>query len=478
MEESREFRHVLDRLFDPNGSEYPIIKTILDAVPHGVIITNEDCEVCFANASYFTEKMDRGMAQEEFVGFTMPELTDLPLASDVLSDGKARHGILKRRKNESVYYCDSVPLYVGDKLIGTFGYGEEYTVTVKKLYEQNDALMKRNRRLAGQICSAYRARYTFDDFLGQCENTMEVKRLAERIAGTESDVLIVGESGTGKEVLAQAIHNASRRAGGRFVAVNCATLSKDLISSELFGYTGGAFTGANKEGKSGLFEVADHGTILLDEIGELDGELQAKLLRVLEERRVRRIGSAEETEIDVRVIALTNKDLAQMVKQGAFRADLYYRLNVLSIEIPPLRRRKEDIELLSQRFLHAFAQRLGRELSFAPETSQLMVRYPWPGNVRELRNAVEYVANICGHPVIQPSDLPRWVRDNPIPDEQQAEMTLEEVVARAEAQAIRRMLDTYGRSTQAKKLIAQKLGISLSRLYVRLKQMEEDQAEP
>ena len=200
-----------------------------------------------------------------------------------------------------------------------------------------------------------------------------MKRLAERIADTESDVLIVGESGTGKEVLAQAIHNASRRAGGRFVAVNCATLSKDLISSEL----------------------------------------QAKLLRVLEERRVRRIGSAEETEIDVRVIALTNKDLAQMVKQGAFRADLYYRLNVLSIEIPPLRRRKEDIELLSQRFLHAFAQRLGRELCFAPETSQLMVRYPWPGNVRELRNAVEYVANICGHAVIQPSDLPRWVRDQP-----------------------------------------------------------------
>ncbi len=230
-----------------------------------------------------------------------------------------------------------------------------------------------------------------------------VKKLILKVAKSNSTVLIRGESGTGKELIARAIHRNSNRANEIFQAVNCAAINENLLESELFGHAKGSFTGAVVE-KKGLFEVADGGTLFLDEIGELDVSLQAKLLRALQEKKIRRVGGTVELEMDVRVVAATNRDLLKMTGTGAFREDLYYRLNVLSIEVPPLRERPADLKALIEFFLlkHAF----GKKMSFSPDARRIIETYPYPGNVRQLESAIERAVLLCEGEVIGIDDLP------------------------------------------------------------------------
>jgi DNA-binding NtrC family response regulator len=230
-----------------------------------------------------------------------------------------------------------------------------------------------------------------------------VKKLILKVAKSNSTVLIRGESGTGKELIARAIHRNSNRANEIFQAVNCAAINENLLESELFGHEKGSFTGAVVE-KKGLFEVADGGTLFLDEIGELDVSLQAKLLRALQEKKIRRVGGTVELEMDVRVVAATNRDLLKMTGTGAFREDLYYRLNVLSIEVPPLRERPADLKALIEFFLlkHAF----GKKMSFSPDARRIIETYPYPGNVRQLESAIERAVLLCEGEVIGIDDLP------------------------------------------------------------------------
>jgi transcriptional regulator of aroF, aroG, tyrA and aromatic amino acid transport len=236
---------------------------------------------------------------------------------------------------------------------------------------------------------------TFQDIIGESKNFKGVMQLGEKVAAGSSTVLLRGESGTGKELFARAIHMASARREKPFVPVNCAALPDSLLESELFGYNEGAFTGAIKKGKQGLFEFASEGTIFLDEIGEVSPYLQAKLLRVLQDGKVRRIGSQEEINVDVRVVSATNKDLEEMVEKNAFRKDLYYRLNVIPIYLPPLRERKEDIPLLVNHFLQKLNIRFGKEVEFvAKEALEKLYQHDWPGNVRELENVVERAVNL------------------------------------------------------------------------------------
>ncbi|HEY4059766.1 MAG TPA: sigma-54 dependent transcriptional regulator, partial [Kofleriaceae bacterium] len=230
-----------------------------------------------------------------------------------------------------------------------------------------------------------------------------------RVGPSDATVLLGGESGSGKEMVARAIHNASRRAKGPCVAVNCAALTESLIESELFGHEKGAFTGATEK-KAGRFEMADKGTLFLDEVGELPLGLQTKFLRVLEERRFERVGGQKAIEVDVRVVAATNRDLAEMVRRGTFREDLYYRLSVIAIDVPPLRARLDDVPLLAEHFLARFRQQAGRRISgFSPDALAAMTRYSWPGNVRELRNAVERAVVLGERDTIQMQDLPPQV---------------------------------------------------------------------
>ncbi len=237
-----------------------------------------------------------------------------------------------------------------------------------------------------------------------------VKKMILKVARSNSTVLIRGESGTGKELIARAIHTQSPRVSEMFQAVNCAAINENLLESELFGHEKGSFTGAHAE-KKGLFEIADHGTLFLDEIGELDVSMQAKLLRALQEREIRRVGGTRPIKIDVRVVAATNRDLRAMVSDGRFRDDLYYRINVLSIDVPPLRERREDIPVLLNFFLKKHMRNTARLVrGFTPEARAVLLEYAWPGNVRQLESAVERAILLCEGDLITVEDLPLEVR--------------------------------------------------------------------
>lgn len=231
---------------------------------------------------------------------------------------------------------------------------------------------------------------TFDDILGKSRRLLDAISLAKTVAPSNSSIMLRGESGTGKELFARAIHMSSRRRNNPFVAINCAAVPDNLLESEFFGYEKGAFTGANSAGKQGLFELATHGTLFLDEIGDLSPRMQAKILRVIQEQKVRRLGGKHEIPINIRIISATNKNLEAMIEDGNFREDLYYRLNVIPIYIPALRERKDDISILSKNFIRAFGKEVGKpNLNITDESLEVLENYHWPGNIRELQNVLE-----------------------------------------------------------------------------------------
>ncbi|MGS0763505.1 sigma-54 interaction domain-containing protein [Syntrophomonas curvata] len=257
------------------------------------------------------------------------------------------------------------------------------------------------------VCSGARAQYCFDDIIGASNALLECIVSARIASSNDSNVLLQGESGTGKEVFAQAIHNASSRAKEPFIAINCGAIPRELVGSELFGYVEGAFTGAKRGGKIGKFELASGGTIFLDEIGDMPFDLQVALLRVLQNRHITRVGDSREISIDVRVICATNKDLRYEIEKGNFREDLYYRLNVISITIPPLRDRKEDIPLLVKYGLEKWDTSHKNTLAILePGIMDYLQSYSWPGNVRELQNIIERLVSISAHRSISFRDLP------------------------------------------------------------------------
>ncbi|HVP68169.1 MAG TPA: sigma-54 dependent transcriptional regulator [Anaeromyxobacteraceae bacterium] len=254
-----------------------------------------------------------------------------------------------------------------------------------------------------------RDRYRLENVVGRSEAMLQVFKTAARVASTDATVLIQGESGTGKELVARAIHAASPRAGGPFVAVDCGAIAEGVLESELFGHARGAFTGA-QAARRGLFEEANRGTLFLDEIGDIGPNLQARLLRALQEGTIRRVGTNEPIAVDVRVVAATNRDMEAAVRDGAFRADLYYRLHVVNIRIPPLRERREDVPLLAEHFAQKHGRAEGAAVS--PAARELLVTYDWPGNVRELENVIARALALNPSGVITPEDLPEAVRRN------------------------------------------------------------------
>ncbi|NWD77251.1 sigma 54-interacting transcriptional regulator [Pseudomonas gingeri] len=271
---------------------------------------------------------------------------------------------------------------------------------------ENRRIREITRRIIGTQAS-----YTFETIQGSSRAIQDALHLGRIASRSDSTTLILGESGTGKELFAQAIHNASERCGGPFVAVNCGAIPRDLVQSELFGHVEGAFTGSARGGSAGKFELADGGTIFLDEIGDMSFDAQVSLLRVLQEGEVTRVGAKKSQRVDVRIIAATHRNLSQAVADGAFREDLYYRLNVLNLTVPPLRMRREDIALLARYFLGRCAQSLRKSVSgLSPEALEMLAAYHWPGNVRELENTIERATNLATTELIQPGDLPLEIK--------------------------------------------------------------------
>jgi len=282
---------------------------------------------------------------------------------------------------------------------------EEVLLTIRKGLEQR-RLTSENRSLREQL----RQRFAFDNILGKSKPMQQVYELIQLAAPAKSNILILGESGTGKELVAKAIHHHSRRADGPFVTVNSGSMPADLLESNLFGHIRGAFTGAVAS-KRGLFEVADGGSVFFDEIGNIPIDTQAKLLRVIQEREFMRLGGLDTIKVDVRIIAATNADLEHAVQQGQFREDLFYRLAVISVTLPPLRRRSEDIPLLAQHFLAHYARENEKELrEISPRAMEMLIDYPWPGNVRELENAIERAVVLSTGEVLTEQLLPASVR--------------------------------------------------------------------
>jgi transcriptional regulator with PAS, ATPase and Fis domain len=315
--------------------------------------------------------------------------------------------------------------------------------------------------------------YTFDDIYGKGNEIKSVKKYAKKIASTDSTILIQGESGTGKELFARAIHHCSNRSAHSFIPVNCAAIPEALLESELFGYDEGAFSGAKKGGKPGKFEMAHEGTIFLDEIGDMPLHMQVKLLRVLQDKIIERVGGIEAIPVDVRVIASTNQDLKKMVKEKNFREDLYFRLNVMPLNIPPLRDRGKDILILANHFLAKYNTKNNKNVNaFTKKALDALINYYWPGNVRELENTVEYSVNIEDGSEITVDSLPPGVLSNPhlIFDK----LSLSGKLKEYEKFVIKDVLEYFGNTTEGKQHAADKLGISLPTLYRRIKELNLD----
>ncbi|WP_460149186.1 sigma-54 interaction domain-containing protein [Pseudomonas sp. S3_E10] len=321
---------------------------------------------------------------------------------------------------------------------------------------ENRRIREITRRIVGT-----QARYTFDTIQGTSRAIQDALHLARIASRSDSTTLILGESGTGKELFAQAIHNASERCNGPFVAVNCGAIPRDLVQSELFGHVEGAFTGSARGGSAGKFELADGGTIFLDEIGDMSFDAQVSLLRVLQEGEIARVGAKSARPVDVRIIAATHRNLSQAVAQGAFREDLYYRLNVLNLTVPPLRMRRDDIPLLARHFLTRCARSLRKSVQgFSPQALALLSAHAWPGNVRELENAIERATNLAMSELIQPGDLPLDIKPRPLVRAYESQPTQD--LSSHEMHAIVAALKNTGGNIR---LAAQQLNVSRGGLY-------------
>jgi formate hydrogenlyase transcriptional activator len=304
----------------------------------------------------------------------------------------------------------------------------------------------------------------FEQIIGDSPALESVLGQVEQVAPTDSTVLIQGETGTGKELIARAIHNLSARCGRPFIKLNCAAIPFDLLESELFGHERGAFTGAIAQ-KIGRFELADKGTLFLDEVGDIPPGLQPKLLRVLQEQEFERLGSARTHQVDVRLVAATNRNLVDMVKRSEFRSDLYYRLNVFPIPLPPLRARREDIPALVEHFVEIYARRMGKQIDFvSPETMSELTSYPWPGNIRELQNFIERSVILSSGNVLRP---PLSTLEIPAATESQGAVTLED----AERDHIRKTLEQTRWVVSGPNGAAARLGIKRSTLYFRMQRL-------
>lgn len=439
-----------------------VMKDILDNAYQGIVLVDKDARIVKWNY----EKL-MGIKEEDALGKRVEDVIENTRLHIVVKTGEKELCEVQRIQGHDMI-ASRIPIIKDGKIVGAVG-----TILFKDIKEVHELAMKlkilKNTvdEYKGEINKMYRARYSFEDIITQNEKMLTLKENAKKAARSDSTVLIQGESGTGKEFFAHAIHNVSSRKNAPFIRVNCAAIPHELLESELFGYEGGAFTGAKKEGKIGKFELANGGTILLDEISSMPYSMQAKLLRVLEEREFERIGGNSRIRINLRIIACTNENLQTAVKEGRFRSDLFYRLDVVEVSIPPLRERLDDIPILSESILNQLEQKMGFSHKIVSDKAMLLFqKYNWPGNVRELRNVLERAANISSGGNINPEHLPDFINNKfYISSDKESMHTLKNIVAEAEIRAIMEALRlSNGNRTEA----AKRLGIHRTALYKKL----------
>ncbi|CAM3851080.1 sigma-54-dependent Fis family transcriptional regulator [Mesobacillus zeae] len=439
------------------------IETALEHAYDGLLMTNRDGTILMVSPPLLELF---GLSRTDVLGENADRVFPQLKLSSVFKTETAEISDFKE-VNGIKYIVQRIPVLKDGEIIGAIG-----KVMFRQLNEVNELFKKwkQAERKASfyhqELQKTESARFTWGDIFTRDTAMEKLKKSAAKAAKGRSTILVRGESGTGKELFAQAIHNSSARSSGKFVVVNCAAIPEDLLESEFFGYEEGAFTGAKQRGKIGKFDLANGGTLFLDEIGDMSLPLQAKLLRVLQEREFYRVGGMKKVQVDVRIIAATNRDLEAMVKAGLFREDLYYRLNVISLNIPPLRERIQDTDYLIGKLMEELNRVLGTSItSVDPFARKMLLSYSWPGNVRELRNVMERAMTFAEHGNIQTEDLPDYLLDETLAD-RPGEIENVSMAEEAELAAIRKALSqAEGNKVKAAKL----LGISRSGLYEKIK---------
>ena len=444
------------------------LETILELSSDGIVAVNRDYVITMANRAFarFFDKEPR-----DIIGKHVKEVYGNPIFPRAMETGESEYGYITTLNGHEII-ANRVPIIKDSEVVGAVGY-----VVFSKI-EDLFTLMTKIKKLKSQLDfykdeldKAHRTKYGFDHIIGCNRDLLAVKETARRVANSKSTVLICGESGTGKELFAHALHTESMRRKAPFIKVNCAAVPESLLESELFGYREGAFTGARKGGQAGKFEQANGGTIFLDEIGDMSGTMQAKLLRVLQEKEVERLGDTRVRKVDVRVVSATNRHLEELIIKGDFREDLYYRINVVTLNVPPLRERLDDLEALTEHFIKRFNSQFGQNVDgMTVEVKNVLLAHNWPGNVRELENVIERAFNILDGKVIQKKHLPLYLQKAGIYlNPKVSRGGLPELVEEAEKEAI---LDSLNISGGNKRKAAQLLGISRAGLYKKLKRYQ------
>ncbi len=441
----------------------PLFPLILDSLNDGVLIADGKGTIRYVNHAYGRLV---GVNTADVVGRPIQEVRKGSRLPEVLASGRPLLGI-RRSVNQIEYVADINPIIMNGKVLGAISIVRDIT-QLEELSSRLRVYSHRVAELKNKVKDIHRADYSFGDIIGGGREMTRLKTLALRVAETDVAVMILGESGTGKERFAHAIHQASPRGGDPFVPINCAALPAHLLLSEIFGYEEGAFTGASKGGKLGLFEVANGGTLFLDEIGDMDFELQSKLLRVIESGEFIRLGGTKPIKVNVRIISATNKDVEKLIAEGRFREDLYYRLNVVSLRLPPLRHHLEDVPALAEYYLQRINAKARRHVTISAATADLLTHYTYPGNIRELINILEFAASTCEGDEITPEDLPiiNRLRSLPFP----VTKTLAGAARMSERDSIVEALERHGVTVAGKRGAAAELGISLATLYNKIKQ--------
>lgn len=451
-----------------NFMDNELIRLTIDNPYEGLVIVDDNGIIkCFSRSN---EKVFN-VSMEDAVGKHVTEVIPNTRLHIVAKTGKAEIGDPMLIGGEKKI-VGRFPIKKNGKVIGAVG--KVIFFQTKKFIEMASKVSQLQQEVKlyqRNITSFLKAKYTFDDITGESETLKKVKEEARRCCNTSSTILITGETGTGKELLAHAIHNSSIRKYQPFVKLNCTAIPAELIESELFGYEEGAFTGARRKGRLGKFELARNGTIFLDEIGEMPLQLQPKLLRVLQEKEVERVGGSHPIQLNFRLIVATNKNLATEVRKGNFREDLYYRLNVITLRMPPLREIREDIPLLIEHFLTKMAAKLGtKKKRLTKEAENLLLEYNWPGNGRELENIIERAANITGEDIIPIQNIPsKLIMSNIMLKERNPTPRIfEQAMQEAKREIIKSTLSyTNNNKVKAAKL----LGIQRSKFYYTMKKV-------
>ncbi len=405
MNEASEI-HGVDKLLHENALMQERLQMILESVQDGICVVDRSGEVTYVNPSYLRIVHK---TPEMVVGQNVFETAADGNRCAVLRSGIARIGSIRHKKDGTTIVANVNPIFVDGEIAGVVSVIKDIT-EIQTLMERLSQVSAKAEYLEQELLRTKKTAQAFANYIGKSGKVVDVLALASKAADSSANVLIRGESGTGKEVIAEGIHYASGRRRGPFIRVNCGAIPGALLESELFGHEKGAFTGAVRR-KLGKFELANHGTIFLDEIGELDKNLQVKLLRVLQQKEFDRVGGEETIHVDVRIIAATNRDLEAMVREGTFRDDLYYRLNVIPIILPPLRDRPDDIPLLVEHFIEKISKENKKDVrGITPDAMQMFMHYRWPGNVRELENVIERVITLIDTDLITAAMLPSYIK--------------------------------------------------------------------